>query len=218
MTLEKDLLEAVRSAVGSDIGALSERWEPCDWSRTVEIHLSTDLRIFLKGTPRGCPEAKVAERPNRCSPDAVPLVLHGDLLPDASWCWFLLEGAGRCSHEALTPNTATEAALVLGTLQRSVCQDHVLPAWLPHCEAQGLQDLALQICDWALAPAQGERRAQLVDLGTEIKQAEAFFRDAGSALVRFPATCVHGDFWAGNIANRDDAVWHRFPGVHRSIV
>jgi aminoglycoside/choline kinase family phosphotransferase len=91
-------------------------------------------------------------------------------------------------------------------LQRVVCHDRQLAQYLPHCQANNLQTAVLHVCEWAYQTAEKEVHNDLLTLKERLAQATKFFVDLQKTLAYLPATCVHGDFWSGNIACSKDNV------------
>ncbi len=130
----------------------------------------------------------------------IPRVLVADLVPAATWRWFLMEDAGCCDQSALSRPLAIEAARTLGRLQRRALHDQALPSWLTRCEGNHLRQQALAVCRWAMnqqAPAALDELQRIVSL---LEEAHAFFGELAQQLAELPSTIVHGDFWSGNIA------------------
>ena len=170
--------------------------EATSWSVVYRLDLEDGAFLFVKGTPRQRNEALVTLHLNMLSPTSVPSVLISDLLPATSWRWFLLEDAGGSAATVLTLSQAVEIARTLGQLQRATEQDRVLPSLLTDCSANRLHAQVLAVCCWALDERTLSWREELLDLLHSLEQAYAIFTD----LAEVPATIIHGDLWAGNLA------------------
>lgn len=130
----------------------------------------------------------------------IPRVLVTDLVPSASWRWFLMEDAGNADVSALSSSVAIEAARTLGKLQQRALQDQTLPSLLIQCEGDRLQQQAAEVCRWAMKQQSLEVQADLQRIASLLEQAYAFFGELAEQLSELPSTIVHGDFWSGNIA------------------
>lgn len=178
----------------------------CAWSQTYVAEFTRRGVRYIKGTPRSRVEARVTAALHGYYPDHLPAVLADDLLPEHPWHWFLLENAGDCNHDSIPPECAVSAAYHLGKLQRSVCYDEKFTGYLPQCRADGLQEAVSRVCAWALQTAPADQRGNLLSFRVENEQSTSFYRALQKKLTQFPPTCVHGDFWSGNIACRDGKV------------
>ncbi len=195
-----DVQTHLQTLFADAIHSLHPCWEPCEWSQVYRLALRDGTRLFVKGTPRSRNEALVMHRLHALCSTSLPRVLVVDLVPAATWCWFLMEDAGCCDQSALSRPLAIEAARILGQLQRRVLHDQVLPSWLNRCEGSHLQQQALAVCRWAMnrqAPAALDDLQRIVSL---LEEAHAFFGDLAQQLAELPSTIVHGDLWSGNIA------------------
>jgi hypothetical protein len=175
-------------------------WDECAWSSVYRVMLQNGTILYLKGTPRRRNEALVTQELHTLCPTAVPRVIIADLMPEEDWRWFVLEDAGRCDQEAISPSIAQEAAYVLGTIQRYAAYDRVLPSLVVGCEADRLQECALDVCSWALGQAAMREKGDIQRIERQLRLATGFFREASAPLKDLPPTIVHGDLWAGNIA------------------
>jgi hypothetical protein len=156
--------------------------------------------LFLKGTPRSRNQALVTQRLHALCPSSIPRIIDTDLIPDANWWWFLLEDAGHCNEEALSPATAREVAYTLGTLQHCAMDEHSLSALVVHCAGDHLQERALDVCSWAIKHSPITTRENIWHMAMDISQSSSFFREVADHLQDIPTTIAHGDLWAGNIA------------------
>jgi hypothetical protein len=201
---DQTLLEAIlRDRFSNQFQRLLEPWEQCAWFQSYKVELASGSVLYVKGTPRSRAEAYITEVLHRCAPGYVPAMLVKDLLPTHPWHWFLLEDGGISDHTAISVEDALQAAFCLGSLQRLVCQHLPLAKALPQCRAEHLQDALLGICDWALYNAPVERQPNLLAFQHNIRHATSYFRTLHQHLARLPDTCIHGDFWSGNIAFRN---------------
>lgn len=130
----------------------------------------------------------------------IPRVLLTDLVPSASWRWFLLEDAGNVDQSALPSQVAVEAARTLGRLQQRALADQALPSLLIPFTADQLQQQAVAVSRWAMKQQNPEVQAELQRIISRLEQAHAFFGELAEQLCELPSTLVHGDFWSGNIA------------------
>ena len=204
---DRSLLEAkLESLYPHQLVRLTEPWEQCSWSKSYRAELIAGEVVYLKGTPRNRPEARTTAILHSYAPKLIPAVLDEDLFPEHSWCWFLLENAGDCSYDTITPECATEAAFHMGTLQRIVGQDVQLAQYLPQCRADNLQTAVLDVCEWAYQTSDKEAQEDLLTLQERLVRAKSFFEGLQNTLAYLPATCVHGDFWSGNIACGEESV------------
>jgi hypothetical protein len=186
--------------------ALTEAWEPCSWSQCLKAETDRGDIFYAKGTPRSRSEAYVTSVLHQYCPDFVPAVLVNDLLPEHTWRWFLLENAGECDQENLTLDTAVQTAFVMGQLQSILAQDVTLASLLPQCRADGLQEAALSVCEWAHKTAAYEQKSVLIAVRDIVHSASSFFHHLDENLAYLPPTCVHGDLWSGNIAKHSGSV------------
>ncbi len=182
------------------IHGLHPCWEPCEWSRVYRLALRDGTRLFVKGTPRSRNEALVMHRLHVLCSTSLPRVLVVDLVPAATWRWFLMEDAGCCDQSALSRSVAIEAARILGQLQHCALHDQVLPSWLTRCEGSHLRQQALAVCRWAMNQQASTALDDLQRIVSRLQEARAFFGDLAQQLAELPSTIVHGDFWSGNIA------------------
>jgi len=185
---------------------LTEPWEPSVWSKSYRAEFATRDTLYIKGTPRSRPESYTTLILSRYCPHHIPAVLNEDVLPEHPWRWFLLEDAGECNHENLTPVCAVSAAFHLGKVQSNVCHDAWLTSHLPQCQADRLQEAISGVCEWALPSVAPDIRDDFLCLQATITQATNYFRTLQKRLAHVPSTCVHGDFWSGNIAFNGDKI------------
>lgn len=89
--------------------------EESAWSVVYRLRLPSGDALFLKGVPRTRAEAGVSARLAALCPEAVAPVLAVDLIPDDTWCWFVLGDAGRDGGESLDPSIAIRAAACQGS-------------------------------------------------------------------------------------------------------
>jgi hypothetical protein len=198
--------EKLSALFPGQIARLTIPWEQCQWSATYKAELVDGRLFYLKGTPRSRPEAQVTSILHRYRPDCIPEVLVEDLIPEDPWRWFLLEDAGTCSYDRITPASAVMAAFQLGRLQKTVCRDGYLASSLPRCRAEGLQVAVSEVCSWALRIVPVDTRESLLSLRDKLLQSERFFHTLQKQLAHLPPTCVHGDLWSGNIACKGGTV------------
>jgi len=182
------------------ISGLHPCWDECAWSRVYRVVLYDGTHLFLKGTPRSRNEALITQLLHALFPASIPDVIDTDFIPEANWRWFLLEDAGYCDEEALSPATAREAAYILGVLQRRAMNESPLLSLVVHCEGDHLRERAVDVCIWAIEHAPMTTRKNIEHITLNIGQASSFFREVADQLQDVPATIVHGDLWAGNIA------------------
>lgn len=194
------LMAHLKAHFPGQIQGLHPCWDECAWSCVYRVDLFDGTRLFLKGTPRSRNEALVTQRLHALYPTGVPRVIMTNLVPGAQWRWFLLEDAGHSDAKVLFSATAIEAAYQLGVLQCRALSDKFLPTLLVHCESDYLQKRALDVCAWALKHAPTAARKSIQHIATGITRASPFFREVADQLQGVPATIVHGDLWAGNIA------------------
>lgn len=179
--------------------------DACAWSQTYAVVVNGQ-RCYLKGTPRSRPEAAVTQRLADHCTALLPAVLATDVLPRAPWCWFLTADAGGGNPTVLELDRAVQAALSMGTLQRRVQTDPWFAQHLPACQAEQLQHHALQLCRWLLQHGDADTHARVRRAQAALQQVTPSFQQLGVALRALPATCVHGDFWPGNIALQANGV------------
>lgn len=139
-------------------------------------------------------------------PEAVAPVLAVDLIPDDTWCWFVLGDAGRDGGESLDPSIAIRAAEVLGALQSGTVADRTLANQVPHCRGGGLWAALADCAAWAAHRATPELRDRVRDMHRRLLQAEGWVRGVERQLLPEPDAVVHGDLWAGNVAVQGDQV------------
>src|SRR5579859_7466068 len=181
-------------------GQLHPCGEPTSWSCVYRLDLVNRTHLFVKGTPRTRAEALVTERLGSHCPPFAPHVLIPDLLPTTSWRWFVLENAGESQKTALTPSQACTVARTLGTLQRCIESDSVLPNLLIDCSAYRIYQQLLSVCRWAIRTEQTlPWQDELQRLTNSLERASSFFDDLADALAEVPATIIHGDLWPGNL-------------------
>lgn len=198
---ELHLLHALQCVVGPVVG-LHALPDARPWSRTYRVELEDGDSVFLKGTPRSRAEATTTTLlASRC-PTYLPAVLHSDLIPASAWRWFLTAHAGDCGHAELPPELAEQAAFALGRVQRVAHTDPLLARILPGCLPRQLQHVALASCDWLMQ----QGYSVVETYRTRIAGAAPAFAALGQHLAALPPTCVHGDFWPGNIAVEHKAV------------
>ncbi len=195
-----DIQDALQALFSGTIQSIHPCWEPCEWSKVYRLELRDGTRLFLKGTPRNRNEALVMQRLHDLCSTCIPRVLATDLVPSASWRWFLLEDAGNADPSALSSSVAIESARTLGRLQQRALQDQTLPSLLIRCERDQLQQQAVEVCRWAIEQQAAEVQADLQRITSLLEQAHAFFGEQAKQLSELPSTIVHGDFWSGNIA------------------
>ena len=182
------------------VRSLHSCWDECAWSLVYRAILNDGTRLFLKGTPRSRNEALVTQRLHSLCSECIPRVIDTDFIPEANWRWFLMEDAGHCNQETLSPATAREVAYILGTLQRCAMNEHTLLALVAHCDGDHLQERALDVCSWAIEQSPITARENIQHMAMDISQSSSFFREVANHLQDIPPTIVHGDLWAGNIA------------------
>lgn len=185
---------------------LTEPGEQCAWSKIYRAEFTAGGALYVKGTPRTRAEARVTSILHGYSPDHIPNVVEEDLLPDHPWRWFLSEDAGRCDHNHFSLGDAIEAAFHLGRIQSMVVHDRYLAGRLPQCRADRLQDAVADVCNWAVRTVAADKKDDLLSLQAKFTQSTDFFRALQGNLSALPSTCVHGDFWSGNIAVREGKV------------
>lgn len=189
-------------------------WEHSAWSQSYKISLNNNLIYFLKGTPRQRKEALVTKHLHLISPNIVPEVINDDLIPESTWRWFLVSNAGTCCYQGIEGKYALKAAFNLGRLQRIMFSEgSSISQFLPQCEAQRLQEAVDQVGRWALQFSNAEESEiiqRLLSINSDC------YNDHVKNLNSIPSTCVHKDFWSGNIAINEedvmiidwgDAVW-----------
>lgn len=208
------VMACLRVQYSGQIRGLHPCWDECAWSRVYRATFHDGTHMFLKGTPRSRNEAQVTQQLHTLCPTDIPRVIATDLSPETDWQWFLLEDAGRCNEEGLSLAIAQEVAYVLGTVQRRATGEHSLASLVVHCEGDRLQERALDVCTWAMEHASAAVGEPVQRIAQAISQAAPFFRETANQLQDLPATIVHGDLWAGNIAvdpvqliDWADAVW-----------
>jgi hypothetical protein len=190
------LVHALQHACGHVVG-LHAIPDARPWSRTYRVELRTGDMLYLKGTPRDRPEAVTTAFLSTCCPTYLPHVVHTDLIPESAWRWFLTTDAGCCTHTELPLHVAAHAAFALGRIQQQVVHtDPSLARILPTCLPHQLHQIALTSCDWLIQ--QGYPAVEAYR--TQIARATPYFATLAQQLAVLPATCVHGDFWPGNIA------------------
>src|SRR5579875_743497 len=92
------------------------------------------------------PQPRICLKPHDlCSP-CIPRVFVTDLVPSASWRWFLMEDAGNAQTPTLSRSVAIEVARTPGQLQHRALQDQTLPSLLIRCEGDHLQQQAVEVC------------------------------------------------------------------------
>jgi Phosphotransferase enzyme family len=185
---------------------LIEPWDQCDWSKSYKAEFVARDALYVKGTPRNRAEAHVTSVLHRYCPNHIPDILEEDLLPENQWRWFLLENVGECDHAGITPECAVDAAFHMGRLQSIICRDMQLAKYLPQCQADRLQEALSSVCEWALQTASADMRNDLLPLHVKIIRSTNFFYALQKKLSHLSSTCVHGDFWSGNIACREDKI------------
>lgn len=195
-----DIQNALQTVFSETIQSIHPCWEPCEWSRVYRLQLRDGPRLFVKGTPRSRKEAQVTQHLSTLCSTCIPHVLVADLVPSASWRWFVMEDAGQTEVSALSRPLALEAARTLGWLQRHAHQDQTLLPLLIRCEGDRLQQQAIEVCRWAMQQQAPEVQTDLQRIAWHFQQADAFFGEMAEQLAELPATIVHGDFWSGNIA------------------
>jgi hypothetical protein len=173
-------------------------------SRTYVVTVGSDRRVFVKGTPRTIPEALTTAYLAAQCPNLLPTVLHPDLLPESDWHWFAMADAGECDRLTLTPDQACQAAYTLGVLQRTVQSDAWLAARLPSGLPHQLYPQALATGAWLAQHGDAEIQAEAQHLRATIESLAPRFHTLAQHLLALPPTCVHGDFWPGNLAIQAD--------------
>ena len=158
------LLAYLQSYFPSKIQGLHLCWDQCAWSCVYRVDLSDGTHLFLKGTLRSMNEALITQRLRALNPSSIPRVIDEDLIPDDSWRWFLLDDAGHCTTEALSPDIAREAAYHLGVLQRGAMDEHSLSSFVVPCEGDHLQHRAIEVCAWAIEHAQTTTRNDIAPI------------------------------------------------------
>src|SRR5579883_250414 len=111
--LVADIQNALQALFSGTIQSIHPCWEPCEWSQVYRLHLRDGTCLFLKGTPRSRNEALVMQRLHDLCSTCVPHMLITDLVPSASWRWFLMEDAGNADMSPLSRPVAIEAARTL---------------------------------------------------------------------------------------------------------
>ena len=195
-----DIQNALQALFSSMIQSIHPCWELCEWSKVYRLQLRDGTRLFVKGTPRSRKEAQITQRLHDLCSTCIPRVLVADLVPSASWRWFVMEDAGNADPSALSRPLAIEAARILGRLQHRALQDQTLPSLLIRCEGDQLQQRAVEVCQWAMRQQAPEVQADLQRIASLLEQARSFFGELAEQLAELPSTVVHGDFWSGNIA------------------
>jgi hypothetical protein len=176
------------------------------WSRAFVGELSSGRRVFLKGTPRELPEPATTARLAQVCPELVPAVLHDDLIPEEAWRWFILADAGDCERLTASLEQACQAAYALALLQRSVQHDTLLRALLPSCVPEQLYQIVCDTCVWIERHSNVESAAEPKRMSEAVHQLKPVFEALATQLAALPVTCVHGDFWPGNLAIAGDRV------------
>lgn len=198
------LQAALEDALGERPLHLVPVAEEPPWSRTFLVTLPNGARQFVKGSPRALGEGAITAYLARRCPAIVSVVLHPDLLPIDEWQWFVLEDVGDCERSEVTPELACRAATALGVLQRTVVGDPFLAARLPSCLPEQLTTILEASCAALIQHADAEVCEQARQLGIQLQRVEPALRQASTLLATVPPTCVHGDFWPGNIALHGD--------------
>ncbi|SCW83883.1 Phosphotransferase enzyme family protein [Paenibacillus tianmuensis] len=179
-------------------------WEHSAWSECYKISLNNDSTYFLKGTPRQRKEALVTKHLHVLLPNIVPEVINDDLIPESTWRWFLVTNAGTCCYEGIEVKYALKAAFNLGKLQRITFNEgSFISKFLPQCEAQRLQEAVDNVGRWALKFSNAEESEIIQRL---LSISSDYYDDHVKNLNSIPSTCVHKDFWSGNIAVTDENV------------
>ncbi|SDD84804.1 Phosphotransferase enzyme family protein [Paenibacillus sp. UNCCL117] len=179
-------------------------WENSAWSHCYKISLNNNKTYFLKGTPRQRKEATVTKHLHILLPNIVPEVINDDLIPESTWRWFLVANAGTCSYEGIEARYALKAAFNLGNLQRmTFIEGSLFSELLPQCEAQRLQEAVDNVGRWALKFSNAEESEIIQRL---LSISSDHYEDHVNNLNSIPSTCVHKDFWSGNIAVTDENV------------
>jgi hypothetical protein len=185
---------------------LTEPWDQSNWSKCYKAEFIDRDVLYLKGTPRNRLEAQITSILHGYHPNHIPTVLDEDLVPENQWHWFLLEDAGICNHDRITPECAINAAFHLGRIQNTVCHDDYLAKNLPRCRADWLQEAVSEVYGWALQSVSTEKQKDFLSLQARLVESTSFYNALQKKLTRLPSSCVHGDFWSGNIACREDEV------------
>lgn len=202
----ESIIPVLQEAVPQTIQRICPWGEATPWSVVYRLDLLNGTHLFVKGTPRQRHEALVTQHLSSLYPTGVPHVLIADLLPTASWRWFLLEDVGGSPPTTLRVPQAVDVARTLGWLQRRTEHDSVLPSLLSNCSAHHLHAQVLVVCQWALVEKTLSWRSTLYDVFNILGQAHVAFGDLAEALAGVPATIIHGDMWAGNLVLTDHGV------------
>lgn len=198
--------EKLRSLFYRRFMRLTECWEPSDWSKCYLAEFIGNDILYVKWTPRNRFEARTTSVLHSYCPDCIPEVLADDLIPASQWHWFLLEDAGKCNHDGISLENASKAAFNLGKLQNTIHLDTQIAHYLPQCRADNLQEAVMSVCGWVLQTVSAEMRDEILSLQEKVNSSTNYFRALQKTLAYLPSTCVHGDFWSGNIACREGKV------------
>jgi hypothetical protein len=140
-------------------------------------------------------------------PQLIPAVISTDVSPSTRERWFLLADAGECDRAVLSVSLSVEVARTVGMVQRRCVQEAELSCLLPRCVAAELLDTALSCCRWALSGEWSPADSEFLRVAEgNLVVASRAARHVAAVLERVPASVVHGDLWAGNVARRGDRI------------
>lgn len=79
----------------------------------------------------------------------------------------------------------------------------MLSKFLPKCEANNLYQTVLDLGEWALQYANHE---ESIIINKLFSLSKSYYAKHEIQLDIVPSTCVHGDFWSGNIAVSNEVI------------